>query len=724
MRLIYLFVCLFILQFSHAQKQIISGCGSEPDANAIDLIDSAVTTGKKSPREAARSVTTLPIQFWWLTDSSDMESITQDMLSLLVQEANAAFDGAHLAFFQCSGLEIMISETFAEFSLSQESPLRTQHYIPGLVNLYIFNSISAFDGTPLCGYAKFPGSSDMIFMDKDCLMDGSTLNHEIGHFFGLYHTHGISSANPTNELANGTNCTVAGDDVCDTPADPNLKDIVDNNCIYSGNESDQNGDPFNPDPTNLMCYAPAPCRNQFSPGQLERMDYVHRYLRSYLACPSAELGLAITSGTDLCAREIIASGTYTGDAQGTISWDIDNDDIIDYTGPSYSHQYSEPGDYHVTMYLDDGIDEYSVRRHNAVQLFAQLTMPVAYSFDRPGQFQYLIENPDQDGTWYETRTGSQAEDYCLTIDNYHNYQRGEIDEITLPPIQLNGQSFAFLTFDVAYAYHGLNHQDKLEVLVSSNCGNSYELLYAKSGTELATVEGTITTQWMPASSTDWRTETIDLSSFLGEQVLIKFRNTNDFGNHVYIDEVAVDGDEVLALEAFSLKGKKISAGHNVLQWGITQSENLSFTWLEAATEPEALRKIYDIPFDTDQAGSFDHRFPAGQSFYYRLAGTGQDSKTRFSPIIHIPGNSSSMVRLFPNPAGAETYIHLAHEVDKPVVMQLQILDTGGRIYKRQAVSIDPGTARVRVVLTDLPAGLYLLQLETEGALHVKRFVKQ
>jgi hypothetical protein len=99
--------------------------------------------------------------------------------------------------------------------------------------------------------------------------------HEIGHFLGLAHTH--DELGEGKELVNGSNCSVAGDLICDTPATPNTRDLA-NDCIYSGTERDPNGQLYNPDVTNVMASAlGCPEGGTVSYGQEKRMLF---YLRN------------------------------------------------------------------------------------------------------------------------------------------------------------------------------------------------------------------------------------------------------------------------------------------------------------------------------------------------------------------------------------------------------------------------------------------------------------
>jgi len=166
----------------------------------------------------------------------------------------------------------------------QDLSIGSANDIPDVLNIYYFESITMetpFGNFQVNGYASPPPGPDRVMMKNSYATNGTTLKHEIGHYFSLYHTHG-KDYNITDELVNGTNCETAGDDICDTPADPNLLSSV-YNCQYIGTATDANGQPYNPQVNNIMSYSGS-CRNALTPKQFDRVLYSVLNDRNNLIC--------------------------------------------------------------------------------------------------------------------------------------------------------------------------------------------------------------------------------------------------------------------------------------------------------------------------------------------------------------------------------------------------------------------------------------------------------
>ena len=64
------------------------------------------------------------------------------------------------------------------------------------------------------------------------------------------------------------------------------------------------------------------------------------------------------------------------------------------------------------------------------------------------------------------------------------------------------------------------------------------MVYEKLGDELSTLD-TFSYNFVPEYFSHWRNDTINLSSFANEEILIKFETINRGGNNLYIDNIKI-----------------------------------------------------------------------------------------------------------------------------------------------------------------------------------------
>ena len=185
-----------------------------------------------------------------------------------VNSLNVAFKPIGISFTACT-ISLMKGDEFKSLGNERmEKRITSLHRTERTINLYLLDSL-ALDGEQLCGYAYYPTPElhNYIFVKKDCDV-ANTLIHEMGHFFGLMHTHESSGG---KEYVDESNCSVAGDLVCDTKASPNLYGAVSANCEYLYSFTDPHGDYYVPSVSNYMSYSLSSCRCRFTPGQYKRM---------------------------------------------------------------------------------------------------------------------------------------------------------------------------------------------------------------------------------------------------------------------------------------------------------------------------------------------------------------------------------------------------------------------------------------------------------------------
>jgi len=166
---------------------------------------------------------------------------------------------------------------------------------------------------------------------------------------------------------------------------------------------------------------------------------------------------------------------------------------------------------------------------NVVQDFSLTTFPPA---------NWMRVDQDGNSVGWSRSTTSNGGAGSAKMD-YYNSPGGNIDNLYISPIDMTGTTNADLTFDVAHRQYSADYNDMLNVEASSDCGLTWTNVWSKSGAQLATVAGYLTSAFTP-TLTQWRAETASLSAFAGQSnVIVRFNAVSAYGNNAYVDNVNV-----------------------------------------------------------------------------------------------------------------------------------------------------------------------------------------
>ncbi len=288
-----LLIIALIALSCNPERLLSQGCGTEVTDQTEAFLEKHLKQMNAFDGALTRGIRDFPLKVHIIRRSDGTGGMGLFSLKAAINNLNRHYINANVRFVILDDIHYIDEDESYDFDTEFEEDFCTEYDEPNVINIYFFNSIRTGMYT-LCGYAYFPEGEDRVLMTNACAMNGSTLPHEFGHYFMLYHTHGKSNTGSTDELVDRTNCSIAGDKVCDTPPDPNLSGKVTDECSYTGSGRDRNGMPYTPDTYNMMSYAPKPCRQKFTRGQYARINYTAVNHRSYLrfppARPKAEVG--------------------------------------------------------------------------------------------------------------------------------------------------------------------------------------------------------------------------------------------------------------------------------------------------------------------------------------------------------------------------------------------------------------------------------------------------
>lgn len=260
--------------------------------------------------------------------------------------------------------------------------------------------------------------------------------------------------------------------------------------------------------------------------------------------PSSAQSGTVTANTTICTGQtatLNVSGYY-----GSIQWQQSTDgttwtNVVGVTGGN--------SDTYTTALLSQTTHYRVVTTYNSttatsnsviVTVGVGLNLPLSEGFE--GAFaptDWTISNVNGDYTWESVNVGSSSSK-STRVQNYNISQVGRIDELILPSYSFVGVSNPTLTFDLSYARYSSSYIDSLIVLVSSNCGASWQRVYQKGNTTLATTADYSAGMFVPSSQNQWRMETVDLTAYSGQaNVIVKFRDRSGYGQPVYIDNINI-----------------------------------------------------------------------------------------------------------------------------------------------------------------------------------------
>ena len=329
-------------------------CGTVPSEATIQTYLRRVAMGMNENLVAipAGGTEYVPLTFHIVQMTDGTGGIQPFQLDQALIDANTAFTGSGIQFCWDETPLYIDDTNFYEGidTLAELNALRSTNPVPDTINIY-FTSHVETEGGVWAGMSSFPTDPVQgIVMDN--LYSGlssrpSTFPHELGHYFYLFHTH----QDFILECVDGSNCLIAGDLLCDTPADPRLGSFnvdVFPSCAYIGSETppcDSNAF-YNPDTRNLMSYSRSLCRDNFTTQQIQRMQNSLIVDRPELQNPSCscsdylEIKLTASDGStsDFFGRKVSISGTPGNEV--AIVGSSGDDDIAMNSGAAYIYRFN------------------------------------------------------------------------------------------------------------------------------------------------------------------------------------------------------------------------------------------------------------------------------------------------------------------------------------------------------------------------------------------------
>ncbi len=439
------------------------------------------------------------------------------------------------------------------------------------LNVWVVKSIGA---SGVAGYAYQPASVtgmgatvDGIIILHDYIGSIGTgspgtsraLTHEIGHWLDLSHPWG-------NTNSPGVAC---GDDgIPDTPRTKGWQ-----TCPSAANAivCDTVGPGTVENYQNFMEYSY--CSRMFTDDQALAM---HAALnsnvsdRNHLWATSNLIATGTYTTTPVsCApkadfhpnRYMVCEGgtiTFTDDSwNGNVVsrvWQFPGGSANSYTSANPIVTYNAAGQYNVTLTVTNANGSDSITKIGYVivgNAYGEVVGPIQEGFESTTVLNggwYVVNHNNDNIYWHQTTAGSLTGTGSIVLDNYTN-TTGEVDDLISPQYDLRFMTGITMTFKVAFASTIQDTgyiTEKLRILGSTNCGQSWVQITSRAGATLLSA-GLVPGYFIPTNDPQiWKLITVTIpNTYAASRTRFKFEWTGgEFGNEFYIDDLNISSNNV------------------------------------------------------------------------------------------------------------------------------------------------------------------------------------
>ena len=290
-------------------------------------------------------------------------------------------------------------------------------------------------------------------------------------------------------------------------------------------------------------------------------------------------------GTNLSIKDF----SYRGPV-ATYAWEVSNGtNTLTSSLQNPTFNFTAEGLYTVKLTVSNASGSNSITKSNYIKV-----TPSQAEVTSNGYFDDFEYSPITSGRWFvvnetsngwkETNAASVSGSKSLKIDNR---TADSLDTWTLYSPSFDFSQIADVSIKFKYAYVKRNNKsaDKLRVLISSNCGQTWNLINNISGANLET--GTATTANFVPLPSQWKEANVNVPTIYKTQtnVRIKFEFISASGNNFYFDDFNIPGTASNQEELNFVNGLKVYPNPNNGDFQVS---------IDAAQPGEAIFKLIDI----------------------------------------------------------------------------------------------------------------------------------
>ncbi len=292
--------------------------------------------------------------------------------------------------------------------------------------------------------------------------------------------------------------------------------------------------------------------------------------------------------TFICSGMTVNYTDQSSFAPTSWSWTFQSGTPATSTAQNPSVVYNTAGTYSVSLIATNANGNNTMTKTLYITVSPINALPLVEGFQ--GAFpptNWQNYDAGTDGlTWAKSATVGKGSTASMLYDNYNLNATGTRDEMRAPKYNFGGFSTIKLYFDVAYSQYDATYSDTLAVMVSSDCGLTFNQVYVKGGVTLSTAPNYTVATFVPTAA-QWRTDTVYLNAYAGMgNVLVSFQNRGHYGQALYVDNINIagSGSGTAPVAVFS-NPATLCSGQNIAFTDASTNTPTSWSWTFSGGAP-------------------------------------------------------------------------------------------------------------------------------------------
>ncbi|MEP6616288.1 MAG: T9SS type A sorting domain-containing protein [Ginsengibacter sp.] len=222
----------------------------------------------------------------------------------------------------------------------------------------------------------------------------------------------------------------------------------------------------------------------------------------------------------------------------------------------------------------------------------------------------------------------------------------------------------------------------------------------------------------------WSLQSVNLSTFAGQTVLVAFEGVSQFGEVIGVDDINITVSGPLPVSLVDFNARRYGKVNN-LTWNTTQEFNSSHFIIERSTDGRNFAPIGKVNAagnsSLNKHYTFTDQSPVKGINYYRLQLVDFDNTSKYTPVRRVRNIAVLDLSIYPNPVSSLSKLAINSEMAGIGI--LTIMDASGQQVLNRHISLITGDNIIPLNFNQLSHGIYILKVMINDELITRKFTR-